>query len=178
MEIRAIQRADTAPVERLFRSVFTDSEGEQEGALVGGLATAMMSDIGSANVYGFLAATGERISGSIFFSRLTFDTDLDVFILAPVAVDTEHQGKGIGQALIRHGLEAMKRRGVRYVTTYGDPAFYARVGFHPVSQSAIEPPYPLSRPEGWLGQTLGDTPIDAISGRCACVEALSNPLYW
>ena len=103
---------------------------------------------------------------------------MDVFILAPVAVLTNRQGMGIGQALITYGLHEMEKRGVAFVTTYGNPAFYSKVGFHPILQNAIEAPYPLSQPEGWLGQSLTDEPIEAIPGHCKCVNALDNPVYW
>ncbi|CAD7778098.1 MAG: hypothetical protein KIIPBIDF_00975 [Candidatus Methanoperedenaceae archaeon GB50] len=46
-------------------------------------------------------------------------------MLAPVAVSTEHQRKGIGQALINYGLDELKKRSVSIVVTYGDPSFYS-----------------------------------------------------
>jgi predicted N-acetyltransferase YhbS len=116
--------------------------------------------------------------GAICFSRLTFERDIDVFILAPVAVHTEYQGQGIGQALITHGLREMQKIGVRVVITYGDPGFYTKVGFHPISQDMIEAPFPLTQPQGWLALSLTDDPIEPIPGHCSCVEALDNPVYW
>lgn len=178
MEFRVLTPAEAVAVEQLFFRAFSESDGEAEGILVSQLARAMMTGDDDADAIGFVAVDGKEIVGAIFFSRLKFESDLDVFILAPVAVKTEQQGKGIGQSLIRHGLEEMKHRGVLFVTTYGDPAFYARVGFHPISPRAIEPPYPLTQPEGWLGQALGDQPIDAIPGHCSCIAALSDPAYW
>jgi predicted N-acetyltransferase YhbS len=85
---------------------------------------------------------------------------------------------GIGQALIAHGLQEMEERGVEVVTTYGDPAFYSKVGFHPLSQDVIEAPYELSQPEGWLGQSLSQDAIEPIPGHCSCVKALDDPAYW
>jgi predicted N-acetyltransferase YhbS len=109
---------------------------------------------------------------------LTFEHDINVFILAPVAVHADHQGMGIGRALITHGLRELEKHGVRFVTTYGDPSFYSKVGFRSISPKAIEPPLPLSQPEGWLGQSLTDEPVETISGHCTCVKALDNPVYW
>ena len=178
MEFRAQKPGDSNAIEGLFDSVFTKSEGEQEGALVSNLAKEMMASTDSRDLYNFVADDGEQIVGAIFFSRLTFQNDLDVFILAPVAVHTDHQGMGIGQALITHGLREMEKRGVSFVITYGDSAFYSKVGFHQISQNAIEAPHSLSQPEGWLGQSLSDEPIETILGRCTCVNALDNPVYW
>jgi len=50
-------------------------------------------------------------------------------MLAPVAISTEHQGKGVVQALINHGLNELKNRSVAVAITYGDPSYYSKVGF-------------------------------------------------
>jgi len=178
VEFRAHNPSDSSAIERLFVSVFSKSEGEQEGALIGNLAKGLIASTDSRDLYGFVAVDGEEIVGAIFFSRLSFEKDIDVFILAPVAVHTGYQGMGIGQALITHGLREVKKRGVRIVTTYGDPAFYSKVGFHPLSQDMIKAPLELSQPEGWLGQSLTNDSIEPIPGRCSCVKALDNPAYW
>ena len=178
MEFRAHNSGDSSAIKSLFVSVFSKSEGEQEGALIGNLAKELTAGTDSRDLYGFVAVDGEQIVGAIFFSQLTFEKDINVFILAPVAVHTEYQGMGIGQALITHGLREMKKRGVSIVTAYGDPAFYSKVGFLPLSQDMIAAPFELSQPEGWLGQSLTDDSIEPISGRCSCVKALDNPAYW
>lgn len=178
MGFRAITPGDAPAVRELFVSVFSQAEGEGEGALVGRLAGDLMAHTDHRDLYGFVAVDADRIDGAIFFSRLTFEHGIDVFILAPVAVRTEHQGRGIGQALIRHGLEELRRSGVRVAVTYGDPAYYARVGFEPLSQDVIRPPLALSRPEGWLGRSLTGEGIEPIPGPCSCVAPLDDPAYW
>lgn len=178
MEFRAHKSTDAAAIEDLFVSVFSASEGKEEGALVGNLAKELMARTDSRDLYGFVAVDSDRIVGAIFFSRLNCGADVEVFILAPVAVRTEYQGQGIGQALINAGLRELKNRGVNAVTTYGDPAFYAKVGFQPVSQEVIAAPFDLSQPEGWLAQSLAGEPLAPMPGRCSCVKALDNPAYW
>ncbi|MBE9136420.1 N-acetyltransferase [Nodosilinea sp. LEGE 07088] len=179
MEFRPHEPSDASAIEGLFISVFTRSEGEKEGVLIGNLANDLISSTDSQDLYGFVAVDRKQIVGAIFFSRLTFEKrDIDVFILAPVAVHSDHQGMGIGQALITHGLQEMQKSGVRFVTTYGDPTFYSKVGFQPLSQDVIAAPLELSQPEGWLGQSLTDDSIEAVPGLCSCVQALDNPAYW
>lgn len=178
MDYRAYESSDAAVVEDLFISVFSVSEGEEEGALIGKLVNDMVTSTDTGDLYGFVAVDGSQMVGAIFFSRLSFEQDIEVFILAPVAVHSEHQGEGIGQALIKHGLREMREKGVRYVTTYGDPSFYTRVGFQPISQEAIAAPRELSQPEGWHGQSLTDDEIESIPGRSRCVRALDDPAYW
>ncbi len=178
LDYRAFELTDATAVERLFVSVFSEAEGEQEGALIGNLVEDMMASTDSRDLYGFVAVGEKRILGAIFFTRLTFDEDINVFVMAPVAVRTDHQGMGIGQALITHGLREMEQKGVSYVTTYGDPSFYGKVGFQPISQDAIAAPLELSQPEGWLGQSLTEDEIEAILGKPTCVKALNDPAYW
>jgi predicted N-acetyltransferase YhbS len=178
MHYRAFKPRDAAAIEALFISVFSQSEGVDEGALIGNLVKDMIASTDSRDLYGFVAVEGKQILGAIFFSRLTLEKDVDVFILAPVAVHSDHQGLGIGQTLITHGLQDLQERGVRYVTTYGDPSFYSKVGFHPISQDLIQPPLELSQPEGWLGQPLTDDAIVTLPGRSICVKALDDPAYW
>jgi predicted N-acetyltransferase YhbS len=178
MEFRAQKPSDSLDIKVLFETVFSKSESEQEGALIGNLVKEMMASTNSRDLYGFVADDDGKIVGAIFFSRLTFQNDLDVFILGPVAVHAERQGLGIGRAVIMHGLRELENRGICFVITYGDPAFYSRVGFHHISQHAIEAPHSLSQPEGWLGQSLTEEPIETISGHCTCVKALDNPVYW
>ena len=170
--------SDAPVIEQLFRSVFTASAGVQEGAHVGDLARDLMAGTDARDLHGFVAVEAERIVGAIFFSRLRFRAALAVFLLAPVAVATECQGRGIGQALIRHGLEQLRQIGVQVAITYGDPDFYTKVGFAPLSPALIEPPLALSQPHGWLGQSLIGQPLAAIAGGSRCVPALDNPVYW
>lgn len=158
--------------------MFSKSEGEHEGALIGSLVKETIASTDSQELYGFVAVDGEQIVGAIFFSRLSFEEDVDVLILAPVAVHSDHQGMGVGQALITRGLREMQRTGVSFVTTYGDPSLYSKVGFHPISQDVIAAPLELSQPEGWLGQPLTDDAIETIPGKCTCVRALDNPACW
>ncbi len=178
VNLRSHRKTDSQAIVQLFASVFGDSEGESEGALIGQLAKDLFAKTDERDLYNFVADRDDQIVASIFFSRLGFENRKEVFILGPVAVHSNHQGKGIGQSLIHHGLKELKGRGVTDVLTYGDPKFYHKVGFRQISDEIIRPPFALSQPEGWLGQSLVGDPISALSGSCTCVEAFRDPVYW
>gem|GEM_PF-3019389 len=89
-------------------------------------------------------------------------------------VHNEHQGKDIGQGLIKYGLGELKACGVTFVITYGNPKFYEKLGFQTISSEDVKPPFELSQPEGWLGLSLGG--IESLLGNSSCVKALSNPV--
>ncbi len=178
MKCRAYQTEETSAIQDLFTSAFTESEGESEGTLIGGLAVDLIISTDKQDLYGFVAVDRERIVGGVFFSRLTFAEEIDVFLLGPAAVHPDYQGKGIGQKMINYGLRQLEEDGVEMVTTYGDEGFYRRVGFSPLPQDVIAPPLDLSQPEGWLGQSLTGDAIDPIAGPSTCEDALDNPVYW
>lgn len=178
MDFRRYTKNDSPAIVALFASVFTESEGADEGRLIGQLAKNLLEMTDEPDLRCFVAVDADQIVGAVFFSRLEFAHEIEAFILAPVAVHSDRQGQGIGQALINYGLNALKHQGVRVVLTYGDPAFYRKVGFRPISHEKVKAPFMLSQPEGWLGQSLSGDAIETLSGQCTCVEALRDPAYW
>lgn len=133
----------------LFEAAFTTSEGADEGALIGTLARRLCAETQAQDLRVVTAWYDGELLGGIFFSRLTYEGDpRTVFMMAPVAVVAAHQGKGIGQRLIAHGLDTLRQDGVDIAVTYGDPAFYGRVGFKPVSEADLPAPQPLQQPQG------------------------------
>ena len=178
MNHKILDKNSQEKVTGLFTSVFTASEGEKEGRLIGNLASELSSGTDNQEIVCFGTYEEESIIGSIFFTRLRFRDAIQVYMLAPVAVGTEHQGKGVGQALINYGLNELKNRSVAVAITYGDPSFYSRVGFRALSENVIQAPLKLSMPEGWLGQSLTEEPIPTINERPTCVKEFNDPVYW
>ena len=126
----------------------------------------------------FIATEDEQIIGSIFFTRMIFESGINAFILSPVAIHTDHQGNGIGQKLINFGLTALKENGVALAITYGDPDFYSKVGFSVITEQVVPAPQKMEQPEGWLAQSLVGDEIEPIAGKSYCVEALNKPELW
>ena len=178
MNHRTLNTSKQSEISELFRSVFTASEGENEGELIGQLVNKLAASINHQDIICFGAYEADLLIGVIFFTRLQFDQPTQIYMLAPVAIDTQYQGRGVGQSLINYGLDEMKNRSVAVVITYGDPAFYSRIGFQALSEKVIQAPLTLSLPQGWLGQSLTDQPIPTIDGRSRCVEAFNDPVYW
>ncbi len=163
----------------LFRSTFTDSEGADEGIRICDLVNKLMLSTKDADLYGFKAEENGRIIGGIFFSRLSYNQDnRTIFLLAPVAVATSHQKKGIGQKLLKYGLDAIRKADVDVAFTYGDPSYYSKVGFVSVDQKFAAPPFKLSYPNGWLAQSLTDSKLTALKGNSNCVDAFDEPALW
>src|SRR6056297_10424 len=103
MNHKILDKKSGEEVTRLFRSVFTDSEGEKEGRLIGNLVSELSSNIDDQEIICFGTFEDGSIIGSIFLTHLRFKKHIRVYMLAPVEVSTSHQGKGVGQELIKFG---------------------------------------------------------------------------
>ena len=178
MNFRILDKDSKEEVASLFASVFSSSEGEQEGKLIGSLASGLAARTDNQEIICIGAYEDRSMIGAIFFTRLRFDEPIEAYMLAPVAVGTAHQGRGVGQALINFGLHELKNRAATLAVTYGDPAFYSKVGFQALSGDVIQAPMPLSMPEGWLGQSLSGEAIPVLKSRPRCVQEFDNPDYW
>jgi predicted N-acetyltransferase YhbS len=170
--------SDCQEIQQLFIDTFTDSEGKSEGQVLGKLSRDLIINTDPHDLYVFVAKEAGQVIGCIFFSRITLSSSSNAFLLSPVAVNTGYQGRGIGQKLINHGIQQLKKEGVSLIVTYGDPAFYSKVGFKPISEQLIRPPHKLSQPEGWLGLRLDGDDIADMSGDLSCVKAFDNPQLW
>jgi putative acetyltransferase len=99
-----------------------------------------------------------EIVGHILFTDIEMEpggTHVRMLGLAPMAVRPEWQGKGIGSALVRRGLEDCREFGYRGVVVLGHPDFYPRFGFAPASGHGISCIYDAPD-EAFMAVSLGD----------------------
>ena len=178
MNFSILDKSNKDEITNLFCSVFCSSEGEEEGELIGTLAAKLAERINNQEIICIGAVEEQLLVAVIFFTRLKFTEPVQAYMLAPVAVSTAHQNKGIGQALIQFGLKELKNRSVTLAVTYGDPAFYSKVGFEALSLNVIQAPCQPSMPEGWLGQSLSTETIPTLASRPTCVHEFNDPVYW
>lgn len=154
----------------MFVSAFAESEGEQEGQRIGQLVRELVD-----------STCGDRRTHYRRSYLFTFvEKEKLSFLLSPVAVLPDYQRRGIGQNLIRYGLNQLRTDRVEFVATYGSPLYYSKVGFNKaISHEKIRPPFELSQPHGWIGQSLNNEPLLEVAfGSCTCVAAFNNPEYW
>lgn len=170
--------ANSREVIALYTSVFAASGGEAEGQNIGDLVSNLITNTRPDDLIGCVATISDSIVGCIFFSRFTVPNGQLAFILSPVAIASNVQGRGIGQKLIAYGLDHLKSLDVELVFTYGDPAFYSKTGFFQISERLVQAPFVLSQPEGWLAQSLTNGPLQEMQGVTECIAALSDQKYW
>lgn len=92
---------------------------------------------------GFVAEAEGVVAGYVALSRGLLDRRdrlVEVLILSPLAVASEHQGQGLAGALIARALKAASATGAPAVYLEGDPAFYGRHGFSPAGAEGTRRP--------------------------------------
>jgi putative acetyltransferase len=106
-------------------------------------------------------------AGHVLFTRMWIGA-VPAVALAPVAVLPAHQRKGIGDALIRAGLDRLAVLGERIVIVLGEPEYYSRFGFSPRKAAALESPFP---PEAYMALELEPDALQGIKGRVRYARA-------
>ncbi len=81
------------------------------------------------------------IVGHILFSRMTVAPSRFLAGLAPVAVAPALQRRGIGDALCRVGIAAVRTLGCEAVVVLGHPDYYPRFGFSAEVARGLASPY-------------------------------------
>ncbi|MBL4682951.1 MAG: GNAT family N-acetyltransferase [Nannocystaceae bacterium] len=112
---------------------------------------------------------GQRVVGHVQMSRVRIGEHCGVG-LRPVAVDPEHQGRGLGQTLVTEALARSAGRSEPFAVVLGSPAYYGRFGF--AHDPAITSVY--GGPPGAF-QVLALQPggLEGVAGQAAYSDAFS-----
>jgi putative acetyltransferase len=108
----------------------------------------------------FTAETESGAVGHVTASTATVAT-YPVVAVGPIGVVPEHQGMGIGSALMRALLAAADDAQVPLIVLLGSPRYYSRFGFRPAEQLGVSPPE-----AGW-GDAFQARPLSAYTPRIA-----------
>ena len=80
-----------------------------------------------------VAEDAGQLVGHVALSPVSVqDGSQDWFGLGPISVLPQQQGRGVGTALMRAAIEALRKRGARGCVLLGEPAYYGRFGFRAV----------------------------------------------
>jgi putative acetyltransferase len=162
MAIREERVQDRPAVRRIHRHAFGGGHGE----VVADLVDDLRHDDPAAS--SFVWEDDGEVVGHVLFSRCLLDAPrrlVEVACLSPLAVTPQWQRRGIGSALIGHGLRHLDAKGVPLVFLEGDPAYYSRAGFRRAAGLGFRRPSlripdagfqvaTLSRYEPWMTGTL------------------------
>ena len=144
MIVRPEEPEDRGPALEVERSAFGSDE---EPAIV----EALRDGAGS---FALVAEVAGEVVGHVQFSR-AWVGETEALALGPMAVRPDRQGKGIGAALVRGGLEVAAERGETTVIVVGDAGYYERFGFRPASSFGVPVPFPEVPEDDFMLAHLG-----------------------
>lgn len=128
--IRFEQPGDIAAIHELVRQAFTGHPISQGAEPF--IVDALRAD-GALELSQVADVDGEPV-GHIAYSAATIGAaETGWFLVGPVAVRPDLQGRGIGRELIEASLEIMQSRDADGCVLVGDPDFYHRFGFRRVA---------------------------------------------
>ncbi|WP_266077668.1 GNAT family N-acetyltransferase [Haladaptatus caseinilyticus] len=108
--------------------------------------------------------TGD-IVGYVMFAEVTLDEapEKEALVLAPLAVDPDHQRMGVGTRLVHVGLEKAREAGYELVFLHGDPDYYERFGFTSAVDAEFENPFDMPD-ESFQVCDLTEGTLDDVAG--------------
>lgn len=95
-------------------------------------------------ILSLVAVMNEQVVGHILFSPVVIEATegvINAVGLGPMGVLPQFQRQGIGSALVRNGLEALRKDNYTAVVVLGHPEFYPRFGFSPSVVYGIKSQY-------------------------------------
>lgn len=180
MDLREERPGDRESVRNVHLRAFGDHGPADHGVVVADLVDALRETITPASGLSLVAEDDGQVLGHVMFTRSLLDAPrrlVDVQVLSPLGVLPEHQRRGIGSALVRHGLKALAERPAPLVFLEGDPRYYSRFGFAPGGDHGFRKPslripdaafrvFKLPQYEPWMTGTLV---YAEPFWRCGCV---------
>ena len=139
MHIRQIKIGDYRAVYRLIRQAFAQSrisDGCEQDWVI-----AQRSSSGYVPTLELVAEQGGNLVGHVLLTERTVQTEegaCTALYLSPLCVRADLRGQGIGGALLREAFTRAADMGYRAAFLVGDPAYYSRFGFRPVTDFGIE----------------------------------------
>lgn len=135
MKIREEQPSDVESIWKINLDAFeTDVEANLVNALRGSGCTyvSLVAELKN-QVVGYILFTPVELVGN--------GGKLRIMGLAPMAVLSQYQHKGIGSKLVKVGLEYCKSMGYEAVVVLGHPGYYPKFGFAPCCEYGIKSEY-------------------------------------
>jgi len=165
IEIRPEQSGDYNQIRDLIVRVFTETygSGEDEARLVEEFRRTEGYDARLSQV----AVDGDVIVGHVLLSGVSIETEVGevpALVMAPLGVDKQYSGQGIGSRLVQTVLEVARKMGYSAVFVAGSPRYYGRFGFTPARPKGLVTPFPeIPEPEDMVLELIPGK-LDRITG--------------
>ena len=134
-QIRAELPNDADTIDRVITEAFRSAAHSSgtEASIVRNLRAS------GALTISLVALAEGAVVGHVAISPVTIsDGSCGWFGLGPLAALPKHQGRGIGNALVRHALDDLRRHGAAGCVVLGEPHYYGRFGFRADPQLRLD----------------------------------------
>jgi len=134
----SIREEVASDVEKIWKVNSDAFEAEAEANLVNALRNS------GCPYLSLVADNGYEVVGHILFTPVELtgnENKLKIMGLAPMAVLSKYQNKGIGSTLVQAGLEHCQSLGYDAVVVLGHPDYYSKFGFAPSLKYSIKSEY-------------------------------------
>jgi putative acetyltransferase len=169
--VRPHQAGDYEAIRRIYAEAFRRPENPESVPQEVGLFEALWEAGDAIPEFSFTALSKGRAVGHVTASQATVAAD-SVVAVGPIGVLPEHQGTGIGSALMDALLTAADAADVPLILLLGSPQYYSRFGFRPAQELGVTAPDP-----SW-GDAFQARPLNAytpsVAGRFQYASAFSS----
>lgn len=178
-KIRRATTQDRSAIEGIYHDAF---EGD-EGAIIAQLVADLLVDRTAEPLLSLVGEVDGRLAGHVLLTAASLEgceEAASAYLLAPLAVATEQQGRGLGGALVREGLSQLASAGAGLVFVLGHPTYYPRFGFQPAGALGLDAPYPIApkNAEAWMVHALKPNLLGKVHGVVRCAKAIDKPHFW
>ena len=160
-------------IEAIYKIEAAAFEGEAHAELVNQLRAE------EELILSHVAVVNDKLVGHAAYSLVTV-TDGDIVrrfpALGPIGVMPRCQGRGIGSALVRAGLEAIRDMGNGLVFLVGSPLYYPRFGYQPAQPLGFTSDYveDESRHEHFMVAVLDEGALTEVRGHVRFHDAFHH----
>jgi len=152
---------DSSPIDTLLDRAFGNNRHSKT-------SYSFREGVGDVPSLRFVALQHQRLVGTIRFWPVSIyptpdcEPSFPALLLGPLGVVPDHQGQGIGAALIQHGIEVARSEGHKIVLLVGDLSYYGRFGFGLAATKEIS--MPSEKPQRLLVRELVNDALSGVTG--------------
>lgn len=166
--IRVVQKQDYPAIKKLVLESFG---AIQEVVTEDKIVESLRLEASYRADFELVAVLDGQIVGHGMLSDVTIGDHDKLCALAPLAVDVNHQGQGIGRKILEALEKQAKKANYRAISVLGDPAYYQRFGYREAKDYGISCPFEVPSPY-FMIKELTPGALSKIHGQVMYLDSL------
>lgn len=120
--------------------------------------------------FSFVIECDGALAATLRFWPVLLPGGVRALLLGPIAVQPALAGRGLGRALMRHGIEKAREKGWPAILLVGDEPYYGPLGFSRKAAEKLSLPGPVEA-ERFLAMALSSGALDGLEGMVGRADA-------